>query len=109
MTDDEWSVLDPCLESADEGLGRSWIELQIQSGAACLFTYGKSAAVAFLKGKKLRIGLAGGELSECQQIERQIEAFARMQGFEQLEIVGRDWRRALPGYQKVAVILRKPL
>jgi hypothetical protein len=109
MTDDEWNVLEPCLASADEGFTRCWVELQIDCGAARLFTYGKSAAVVFPRAKKLRIGLAGGELSECQQIESQIEAFAKSQGIPQLEIVGRDWRRALPGYAKVAVILRKTL
>lgn len=107
--EDAWPVLEAAIRRADEGVTREEVETGLNEGRFLLFSYGNSAALAAIQGKTLRIGLAGGCLGECQQIERQIEAFARSEGFERVQIVGRDWRKALPGYDKVAVVLEKTL
>lgn len=107
--DDVWPVLEPALRHADEGYTKDDIAEGLRSGRLLLFTYGKSAAIVARFPDYLRIGLGGGCLEECQQIERQITAFARNEGYARVQIVGRDWRRALPGYRKKAVILEKSL
>lgn len=109
LPDWAWAVLEPAIKRADEGVTRQSLEDGLRTGQYLLFTHGRSAAVAVPMGKTLRIGLAGGILSEVQEIVRQIESFAQEQSYTKIQTVGRDWRRALDGYRKTAVILEKDL
>lgn len=61
-------------------------------------------------GNVLVIDLAGGSLNSLKDIEREIEKYARVQGFKYIYINGRKaWERALPDYKLHTVILRKEL
>jgi hypothetical protein len=60
--------------------------------------------------KTLHHWLTGGDLSELQQTEARIEAYAREQGFVAITTCGRrGWKRAVPGYREVATQLLKEL
>ncbi len=107
--DDAWALLGNAAaigdhltrEEAIEGLG---------NGAFVLFTRDHSAALSAHCNGFLRTGLAGGDLSELRDIEREIDLYARSFGYPFVEIVGRPgWERVLPGYRRVAVVLRKEL
>ena len=58
----------------------------------------------------LRIGLAGGDIKDLIEIEKAIIKFAKSRYYNCVDILGRGgWERALPGYEKKAVLLRKEI
>jgi hypothetical protein len=72
------------------------------------FSRGQSAALVAIHGDILRIGVAGGELSDLREVEVDILNYAQKGGFKYIDIVGRPgWEKALPGYNRAAVLLRK--
>lgn len=86
----------------------------IEAGQAQFWPCEKSAAVteivAYPQHRAVRIWLAGGVLEELKALEPEIVRWAYTQhGCTRSEIVGRDWRGALEGYEKVAVVLRKEI
>ena len=62
-------------------------------------------------GKKiLTIVLAGGNLEQLQDIEKEIENYAIAHRFDEIVINGRKgWERVLSGYKTHMVIMRKEL
>lgn len=61
-------------------------------------------------GDVVVILLAGGNLSELQEIEKEIEQFAISQNCKRIYINGRKgWEKALEGYQVHNVVLKKDL
>ena len=104
-----WDQLAPATV-AFENVSRHEIESGIESGDFQLFMSKNSAAVTCAFGNSLRIGLAGGDLDELLDIEKDICDYARSQGFDSLEIIGRPgWERVLDGYRRTAILLRKEL
>ena len=104
-----WDQLAPATV-AFENVSRHEIESGIESGDFQLFMSENSAAVTCPFGKSLRIGLAGGDLNELLDIEKDICDYARSHGFDSLEIIGRPgWERVLDGYRRTAILLRKEL
>lgn len=87
----------------------------VANGKAQFWPCEKSAAVTeviqYPQGRSVRIWLAGGDLDELQALEGAICRWAYTQhGCTRSEIVGRDgWSRALEGYDKVAIVLRKEI
>ena len=80
----------------------------IRDGTFVYFRRGQSAALVAIHGDALRIGVAGGELNDLREVEADIIKYARKGGFKYIDIVGRPgWEKALPGYNRVAVLLRK--
>ena len=70
----------------------------------------ESAAVTCDFGESLRIGLAGGNLDELKELEKEICSFAKEQNYRFVEIIGRPgWERELTDYKRTAVLLRKEL
>lgn len=103
----------PLLESAaaiGDHISRDEAVDGLAAGRFVLFTREKSAALAAHCNGFLRVGLAGGELSEMLEIEEEIAIYARSFGYPFVEIIGRPgWEKALSGYRRVAVVLRKEL
>ena len=109
LSDHIWDQLAPATV-AFENVSRHEIESGIESGDFQLFMSKNSAAVTCAFGNSLRIGLAGGALDELLAIEKDICDYARSQGFDSLEIIGRPgWERVLDGYRRTAILLRKEL
>lgn len=87
----------------------------VEEGHAQLWPCEKSAAVteivAYPRYRAVRIWLAGGDLEELRRLEGLICLWAYTQhGCTRSEIVGRaGWEKALEGYDKVAVVLRKEI
>ena len=93
-----------------DGIQKEEVRQALHSGEFSFFSRGNSAAIAAADGNTLRIGLAGGDIYELLEIESEIEIYAKAEGFERLEIMGRPgWERVLEGYEKVAVLMRKEL
>tara|TARA_R100000315_G_scaffold48802_1_gene23110 strand:- start:577 stop:864 length:288 start_codon:yes stop_codon:yes gene_type:complete len=93
-----------------DGIQKEEVRQALHSGEFSFFSRENSAAIVAADGDTLRIGLAGGDIYELLEIETEIEIYARAEGFERLEIMGRPgWERVLEGYEKVAVLMRKEL
>lgn len=109
ISDKMWEVLKSSTE-AYENISREDVESGLLSGDFMLFTAPQSLAVTCAYGDALRVGLAGGDLEELMEIERDICSYAKQNDFSSVEIIGRPgWERALGGYKRVAVIMRKGL
>ena len=107
LSDEMWERLRPATEPF-EGIDRDDVELGLAVGEFHLFECGDSVAITSPFGPVLRIGLAGGELEELVNVEKQILNFASKEGYKMVEIVGRPgWEKVLDGYERVAVMLRK--
>ncbi len=101
-----WQLLEKAADRGDQ-VSRGAVEADIAAGRAVFFEAANSAAVCFVDGATLRIGLAGGKLSELVALHDEIRDYGARSGFERLEIIGRGgWERALPGYSKAATLLR---
>lgn len=101
-----WGLLSKASRIGD-GLSKEEALAGIYAGEFHLWTGRQSAALSAEEGKTIRIGLAGGELAELKEIEKQICEYAKCNGFTNVEIVGRPgWEREL-GYDRVAVVMRK--
>tara|TARA_R100000808_G_scaffold24123_1_gene54797 strand:+ start:1628 stop:1915 length:288 start_codon:yes stop_codon:yes gene_type:complete len=93
-----------------DGISKEEVRDAIKVGEFSFFSREKSAAVTAADGTTLRIGLAGGDIEELLDIEEEITVYAMNNGFERVEIMGRPgWERALDGYERVAILLRKEL
>ena len=104
-----WALLEDAAAVGDHVSKGEVIE-GIASGRFVLFTRQRSAALAAHCNGFLRVGLAGGEMSEMLEIEEEVARYARSYGYPFVEIVGRPgWERALPDYRRLAVVLRKDL
>lgn len=65
---------------------------------------------AFPRKKLLRGWLAGGKLSEIQEHEPRIRAWAEKQGCDHIVIGGRfGWLRAFDGYRRVSTAMARDL
>ena len=107
--DSAWPLLERAVQMGD-GIQKEEVRQALHTGEFSFFSRENSAAIVAADGDTLRIGLAGGDIYELLEIETEIEIYARSEGFERLEIMGRPgWERVLEGYEKVAVLLRKEL
>ena len=89
-----------------DGIQKEEVRQALHTGEFSFFSRENSAAIVAADGDTLRIGLAGGDIYELLEFE----IYARAEGFERLEIMGRPgWERVLEGYEKVAVLMRKEL
>ena len=107
LSDRLWRKIQPAT-APFEGVDRKEVEIGLLKGDYQLFESGDSVAITSAFENVLRIGLAGGALDELVDVEKQIQRFAIKEGFTMIEIIGRPgWEKALEGYDKIAVILRK--
>lgn len=88
----------------------------VQTGESVLWPGERSVMVTDFEGPRNeegRIWLAGGDMTELvSEIRPRAEAFARSNGAQGMNIIGRPgWARVLAkeGYGQVAVVLRKIL
>ncbi|WP_417814052.1 hypothetical protein [Thalassospira alkalitolerans] len=104
-----WGVVSPAVDLADEGVTKEEVLQGLLEGSLLCFSLEKSAAiVTFARGGRLRVALAGGDLEELKLINEDILQYARDAGYRGVEIIGRPgWERALPDYEKAAIILRQ--
>lgn len=99
------------------GNGEYWAEdilAACSSGDMQLWATDKSFAVTTLIVYPRRvtclIALAGGDLDDLRQSLPLVEEWARHQGCDGIEVMGRKgWLKALPDYQQAQVHLRKDL
>tara|TARA_R100000988_G_C3926668_1_gene129396 strand:+ start:270 stop:608 length:339 start_codon:yes stop_codon:yes gene_type:complete len=109
LTDKIWEVLEPAAKIGDKAT-REDIEKGLEKGEFQLFQKNNSAAVTASIKNTLRIGLAGGNLKDLIEIEKNIIEYAKSRYFNCVDILGREgWEKTLPGYEKKAVLLRKEL
>ena len=109
ISDEMWDILAPSTEPYED-ISREDVESGLLSGEFILFKTTNSVAVTCAYGKSLRIGLAGGNLQELLDMEKDICSHARTNGFTSVEIIGRPgWERMLDGYRRTAVLMRKEL
>jgi hypothetical protein len=86
----------------------------ITNKQAAFFPYEKSAIVVeivdYPQRATCRIWLAGGDMDELLEAEKELRVWAKERGCESMEIIGRKgWERVLTEYKSSAVILTKEL
>lgn len=86
----------------------------IQTKLAELHTSKNAAVVTQIlqtpTGDQLHYWLAGGDLQELQELERQITKKAKKRGIKRVSLIGRaGWVKALDGYRDAGRILTKEL
>jgi len=106
--------IDAALEYAKDTHEPKDILHGVQQGYFQFFPLEKSAIVTeiidYPKITSCRFFLAGGDLIELRDAERQVCDWAKTVGCRRVEIAGRPgWERALRGYDKAAVWLSKEL
>jgi len=106
--------IDAALEYAKDTHEPKDILHGVQQGFFQFFPLEKSAIVTeiidYPKITSCRFFLAGGDLIELRDAERQVCEWAKTVGCRRVEIAGRPgWERALQGYDKAAVWLSKEL
>ena len=107
LSDKIWKLLEPATRDADD-ISRQELETGLQTGDYKLFTYKDSACVTGYTKNSIRIGLGGGKMEEVKKIVEKIERFAKNNKINYIDILGRmGWEKALKGYKKQAVLLRK--
>ena len=107
--DSAWPLLNEAVQMGD-GIKYSEVSEGLKTGHFSFFSREHSAAITASDGETLRIGLAGGDLNELFEIEKEIPKYAITNGYKRVEIMGRPgWEKALKGYDKVAVLLRREL
>ena len=103
ISDEMWDILAPSTEPYED-ISREDVESGLLSGEFILFKTTNSVAVT------CAYGLAGGNLQEMLDMEKDICSHARTNGFTSVEIIGRPgWERMLDGYRRTAVLMRKEL
>ena len=109
LSDEIWAVLKPAAEIGDFAT-RQDIEDRLATGEFKLWIRNKSAAVTNKINNTLRIGLAGGDLEDLIEIEKEIYDYAKSMWFSHVDILGRcGWEKVLPDYKKQAVLLRRKI
>lgn len=113
---DEFERCADYIEAALEHAGNSH-SLQdvwdaISQGYAAFFPLEKSAIVteivSYPQYKVGRIWLAGGDLDELVEAEKDVSEWAREKGCDGMEIIGRHgWKKKLSDYKAVATVLVK--
>jgi hypothetical protein len=86
----------------------------IIGGRAALWVGSECAVVTqeidLPRGVQLHFWLAGGDLDELMEIERDIEKAAHENGIVRVSIIGRrGWRAKLDGFKEAGVILVKEI
>lgn len=81
---------------------------------AAFFPYEKSAIVVeivdYPQRATCRIWLAGGDMDELLEAEKQVCEWAKTQGCTSMEIIGRKgWERVLKDYNPTATVLTKDM
>jgi len=113
---DHWARCSKYIEDALEYTGGSHkiddVWRSIQEGKAQFFPLERSAIVTevvdYPQKAMCRIWLAGGDLDELMQAEVALSAWAKTQGCDGMEIIGRrGWSRQLKDYRESAVVLMK--
>lgn len=84
----------------------------VMSGKAQFFPLKKSAIITeivdYPQKTMCRIWLAGGKLEELMEAEKMVTQWAKEQGCDGMEIVGRKgWSRTLSDYRESSVVLTK--
>ena len=109
LTDKIWKLLEPATRIA-ENVTRKELEEGLQDGTYQIFSDKKSVAITGGYNNSLRIGLAGGELNSLKNLEKSIISYAKQKKYKNVDILGRvGWEKALKGYKKQAVLLRKEI
>lgn len=112
----EWSRcerwISDALEYADGSHTMDDVVQAVRSNKAQFFPLEKSAIITeivdYPKRAVCRIWLAGGDLDELMEAEKSIAYWAKTQGCNGMEIVGRKgWSRKLKDYRQSAVVLMK--
>ena len=107
--DNAWPLLEEAAQMGD-GIKYAEVKEALNNGEFAFFSREHSAAITASDGDTLRIGLAGGDLNELFEIEKEITNYAIVNGYKRVELMGRPgWEKALKGYDKVAVLLRREL
>ena len=113
---DQWARCSKYIEDALEYAGGSHtlqdVMLAVAEGKAQFFPLDKSAIVTeivdYPQKAMCRIWLAGGDLDELIDAEVAIAAWAKTQGCDGMEIIGRrGWSRKLESYRESAVVLMR--
>lgn len=86
----------------------------VRDNKAAFFPYEKSAIVVeivdYPQRSTCRIWLAGGDMDELLQAEKEVCKWAVERGCSSMEIIGRKgWERVLSEYKPSAVVLTKDL
>ncbi len=105
--DEAWPRLNKAAGIGDE-ITKEEAEDGLRDGTFSFFSRDNSAALVAAYGGALRIGIAGGDLGELLEIEKEMLEYAKQNHFSYVDIIGRPgWERVLPNYDRVAVLLRK--
>jgi len=113
---DHWARCSKYIEDALEYAGGSHtiqdVMLAVSEGKAQFFPLERSAIVTevvdYPQKAMCRIWLAGGDLDELMEAEVALCAWAKAQGCDGMEIIGRrGWSRQLKDYRQSAVVLMK--
>ena len=88
------------------------VAVAIAEGKAQFFPLSRSAIVTeivdYPQKAMCRIWLAGGDLEELLEAEVALSAWAKTQGCDGMEIIGRrGWSRKLENYRQSAVVLMR--
>ena len=114
----EWErckgYIEPALEHAGNGYTIDDVWDAIDGEYAAFFPFEKSAIVVeivkYPRAKSCRIWLAGGNMNELIEAEKKVSTWAKSQGCNEMEIIGRHgWKRKLKDYKAVATVLTKDL
>lgn len=115
---DDWNrckgYIQDALEYADHSHTIDDVWEAIEGGYAAFFPLEKSAIVVeivkYPRRKSCRIWLAGGDLNELIDAEKKVADWAKTQGCDAMEIIGRHgWKKKLVDYRSVATVLAKDI
>jgi len=107
LTDKVWKLLEPATAIADN-VTKQEVEQGLNDGTYQIFMDEKSVVITVGYKDSLRIGLAGGELNSLKSLEKKIIKYAKEKKYKYVDILGiMGWEKALKGYKKQAVLLRK--
>ena len=104
-----WELIAPAVDLADEGVTKETVWEGLQNGSLLCFCKPGAAAITITAANnRLRVAFAGGKLDVLQKIDKDIARYAKAAGYRGVEIIGRPgWERALPNYEKAAIVLRQ--
>lgn len=114
----EWARCAPWVQAALDYAGGTHrlgdVRDAVLSGEAQFWPGERSAVVTevvvYPRAKAVRFWLAGGDLGELKAMEKAVVAWAKGQGCDRAEILGRGgWERALEGYARTCVALGRSI
>lgn len=115
---DDWQAAMPHLSAALRHCGDTHtlddVMSLIVARDAHLYVGHKSAVVTqeleLPTRRQLHFWLAGGDLQEIIEIERDVEKAAKAKGIRHISIIGRrGWQRKLDGFYEKAVVMTKDI